>query len=208
LKRLICTAALLLALLPAPARAQHDAALAVAPEAAPSYRAVLRLQDGLADSELENAVHSGLPLRIRFRVELWKDAFIDQQLGAEEWTMVLTFDPLSELYIVRTRGNTGTARAFAEYRTARNAVEAARAAALRPTAAGRYYYTASVDIETLSLSDLDELERWLRGELQPAVTGDRSLPGAIGQGARRLFMRVLSLPERRFEARSARFQLP
>ena len=208
MKRLVCIAAFLLALLPAHASAQHDASLTVTLEQAPLYRAVLRLQDGLADGELENAVHSGQPLRIRFRVELWKDAFIDQQLGAEEWTMVLTFDPLSELYIVRTRSNTGTARAFAEYRTARSVVEAAQTVTLRATGEGRYYYTASVDIETLSLSDLVELERWLSGELLPAVTGDGSLPGAIGQGARRLFMRVLSLPERRFEARSARFRLP
>jgi hypothetical protein len=48
----------------------------------------------------------------------------------------------------------------------------------------------------------------LKGELQPAVSGDRSLPGAIGQGARRLFIRVLSLPERRLEGRSERFRMP
>ena len=81
------------------------------------------------------------------------------------------------------------------------------ALSLRPSRRGRYYYTGALDIETLSLSDLEELERWLKGELQPAVSGDRSIPGALGQGARRLFIRVLSLPERRLEARSDRFRV-
>jgi len=187
--------------------AQTAPHLAVTHDPANGNRGVLQLHDALADSELENAIRSGLPLRIRFRVELWKDEFFDEQMGAEEWTTVLTFDPLSELYIVRRRGATPNARAFTQYRAAREAIEGTYPLTLRPPKRGRFYYTAAVDIETLSLSDLDELERWLKGELQPAVSGDRSIPGAIGQGARRLFMRVLSLPERRFEARSERFRV-
>ena len=192
-------------LLPRLLAAQSEASLGVSYDAA-TQRGALRLQDALADRELEDAVRSGLPLRIRFRVELWKDGFIDDQMGAEEWNIVITFDPLSELYIVRRRG-TPTARAFTDYRGARGALEGSYPVTLRPFGRGRYYYTAAVDIETLSLSDLDELERWLKGELQPAVSGDRSLPGALSMGARRLFMRVLSLPERRFEARSERFRV-
>jgi hypothetical protein len=182
--------------------------LGVTHDPAASHRGIVRVGDALADKELENAVRSGLPIRVRIRVELWKDGFTDDQVGAEEWTTVLTFDPLSELYIVRTRTAAGTAKLFTDYRTARTAIERQYNLTLRPGREGRFYYTASLDVETLSLSDLDELERWLKGELQPAVSGDRSLPGAIGQGARRLFMRVLSLPERRFEARSERFRNP
>jgi hypothetical protein len=198
----------LLLLMATSASAQDRPSLAVAPDPANAHRGVISLGGVLSDRGLENAVRSGLPLRIRFRVELWKDEFVDELLGAEQWTSVLTFDPLSELYIVRTRSTSATARAFPEYRGARDAIEAAYAVSLRPNGKGRYYFTAAVDIETLSLSDLDELERWLKGELQPAVSGDGSIPGALGQGARRLFMRVLSLPERRFEARSDRFRLP
>lgn len=179
--------------------------LAVAHDPANSERGIVRLTDALADRELQDAVQSGLPLRVRFRVELWRDGLIDDLEGAEQWTIVLTFDPLSERFVVRTRANTG--RQFPDYRSARTAVEGAYIVSLRPHQKGRFYYTASVDIETLSLSDLDELERWLRGELKPAVSGERSIPGALGQGARRLFMRVLSLPERRLEARSERFRV-
>ena len=173
-----------------------------------NHRGVLRLTDALADSELETAVRSGLPLRIRFRTEMWKDGVVDDLLGAEQWTTVLTFDPLQENYVVRTRSATGSDRSFDDYRTARAAIEGSYLVSLRPTGSGRFYFTGVVTIETLSLSDLAELERWLKGELQPAVSGDRSLPGALGQGAKRLLMRVLSLPERRFEGRSNRFRLP
>ena len=186
----------------------HAQSVVVSHDQAHGSRGVLRLIDALADRELESAARSGLPLRIRFRMEMWKDGVVDDLLGAEQWTTVLTFDPLSERYVVRTRAATGTARSFTDYQSARAAVEGAYMVSLRPNGEGRFYYTGVVTIETLSLSDLDELERWLKGELQPAVTGDRSLPGALGQGAKRLFMRVLSLPERRFEGRSNRFRLP
>lgn len=205
--RLAVSALLMTMALVSPAAAQTSASIAVTYDAANGHRGVLRLHDALADRELENAIRSGLPLRVRMRVELWKDGFLDDQINAEEWNVVLTFDPLSELYVVRSRSFTGGARVFTDYQSARAAVEGSHTVNIHPEAPGRYYFTAAVVIETLSLSDLEELERWLKGELQPAVSGDRSIPGAIGQGARRLFMRVLSLPERRYESRSDRFRI-
>jgi hypothetical protein len=181
--------------------------VSIAADPAAGQRGVLRVRDILADDELEEAVRSGLPLRVRFKVELWRDAFFDDLIATEQWTTVLTYEALSEQYVVRTAAN-ARARVFSDFAAARNAIESAYTVTLRPQRRGRYYYTGSIDIETLSLSDLEELERWLKGELQPAVAGDRSIPGALGQGARRLLIRILSLPERRVEARSERFRLP
>lgn len=186
----------------------HAQSIGVSYDATNQHRGVLRVIDTLADDELEDAVRSGLPLRVRFRMELWQDGTIDDLMGAEQWTTVLTYDALSKQYVVRSRPSTTGEKRFSDYRSARTAVEGVYLATLRPSRRGRFYFTAAVDIETLSLSDLEELERWLKGELQPAVSGDRSIPGALGQGARRLFMRVLALPERRFEGRSERFRLP
>jgi hypothetical protein len=186
--------------------AAHAQSLSVGPDATVGHRGVLRVRDVLSDKELEEAVRSGLPLRVRFRVELWRDGLFDDLVANEQWTAVVTYDALSERYIVRTRAD-ARARVFPDFAAARAAIETAYVVALRPQQRGRYYFTGSVDIETLSLSDLQELERWLKGELQPAVSGERSIPGALGQGARRLFIRVLSLPERRLEARSERFRV-
>jgi hypothetical protein len=181
--------------------------LTISADATAGHRGVLRAQNILADDELQEAVRSGLPLRVRFKVELWRDAVFDDLISTEQWTAVLTYDALSERYVVRTRSD-ARARVFADFAAARTIIESAYPVSLRPGRPGRYYFTGTADIETLSLSDLEELERWLKGELQPAVSGDRSIPGAIGQGARRLFIRVLSLPERRLEARSERFRVP
>lgn len=197
--------ALFLALLAAPPATAQS--LSITADANAGYRGVLRVREILSDGELADAVRSGLPLRIRFKVELWRDAFFDDLISTEQWTSILTYDALSQQYVVRIR-NDARARVFPDFNAARAVIESAYAVSLRPSRRGRYYYTGSADIETLSLSDLEELERWLKGELQPAVSGDRSIPGAIGQGARRLFIRVLSLPERRLETRSERFRVP
>jgi hypothetical protein len=34
------------------------------------------------------------------------------------------------------------------------------------------------------------------------------VPGAVGQGAKRLMLRILDLPERRYYARTGRFRVP
>lgn len=98
-------------------------------------------------------------------------------------------------------------RGFNSFAAVRAAFEAGYTPGLRPRRNGRYYYTALLELETLTLSDLAELERWLKGELQPAVSGDGSVPSAVGLGVKRLLIRVLRLPARRYEARSGWFRV-
>jgi hypothetical protein len=179
--------------------------LAVRADSAAAGRAVLELGPVLDDDALADAVRSGLPLRIDVRIELWRDGFFDGLEGGEDWAAVLLFEPLERQYVVRPA--TGPARRFFDYARARNAIESDYVLALAPRRAGRYYYTATLEIETLSLSDIEELERWLRGELGPAVSGERSIVNAMGEGAKRLLIRLLGLPSRRIEARSERFTI-
>ncbi len=169
------------------------------------HRPLIRVDGLLADETLEEAARSGLPLRVRVRVELWKDGWIDDLVASDSWTSVLLYEPLGREYIVRPNPHPGRPLRFPSYAAARRAIEREYLLDMRPTGRGRFYYTATLEVETLSLSDLDELERWLQGELQPAVAGDRSVPGAVGQGAKRLLIRMLGLPARRLEARSDRF---
>lgn len=178
--------------------------LAVRADTAAGGRAVLEIGGVLEDEALEQAVRSGLPLRVNVRVELWRDGFLDDLEASRTWTTVLLFEPLEQQYVMRLE--TGVARSFTDYTTAREAIEAEYPLALAPRRPGRYYYTATLEIETLSLSDLDELERWLRGELGPAVSGERSIANAVGEGAKRLLIRLLGLPSRRVEAKSEPFR--
>ena len=161
----------------------------------------------LADRELAFAARSGLPIRLRAWVELWRDKFIDELVDDSTWSVVVAFEPLTRRFFVRSTAGAEAARAFASFEAARTAVERTYPLAMIPRRPGRYYFTGSLEIETLSVSDLQELERWLQGNLQPAVGGDQSIPGAIGDGAKRLLIRVLGVPSRRFEARTERFRV-
>lgn len=184
----------------------QEPAFAVAPAPNAAYRPRLLTEGVLADPALEQAVRSGLPLRLRFRVELWRDRFFDELVEGESWTAVVFYDPLAERFGVRPRAGARPIHVDS-YADARLAVEHAYTLTLRPRRPGRYYYTAALEIETLSLSDLEELENWLHGELRPAVRGEGSVPQAVGAGVKRLFIRVLGLAARRHEARSGVFRL-
>ncbi len=186
----------------------QTASPALAFDAAAAYQPSLRLDGFFADRDLQRAVESGLPLRVRARVELWKDQFIDQLSGTQTWSAVLSFDPLEKTFRLRSVAANSIDQRMISYADARAALEAPRDFTLRPLSSGRYYYTATIEVETLSLSDLEELERWLQGQLKPAVSGDRSVPDAIGDGAKRLLIRVLALPAKTLELRTQRFRFP
>lgn len=186
---------------------QQQRPLAIVVDPANAYRPTVRVGPVLADRELEGAATSGLPLRVRIRVELWKDRLFDQLVDSTSWSTVMVHEPISEQFFVRSIPAARGARRAASFASARQVVETDYPLDMRPSGRGQFYYTVSLQIETLSVSDLEELERWLQGELQPAVSGQRSVPGAIGQGAKRLMLRLLDLPERRYEARTGRFRI-
>jgi hypothetical protein len=75
-----------------------------------------------------------------------------------------------------------------------------------PTEAASYYYTATLEVSTLSDSDLDELERFLEGDLEPA-RGREGIGEALGRGATRFLLRLAGLPSLRLEARTGRFAI-
>jgi hypothetical protein len=186
-----------------PARAQGERPLTVASAgAAAGWRPAVRAQGLLADRGLRDALASGLPLRIRFRVELWEKSVFDRLQGTHRAALAVLQDPLDGAY---TLDDGRAEQRFRSPAAVEAAVEAAFAAPLHPTRRGRFYYIAVLEIETLSLSDLEELQRWLRGEARPAVEGRRSVGRAVESGLRRAVVRVMGLPTRKYEARSATF---
>jgi hypothetical protein len=160
----------------------------------------------LLDPALEESLRSGLPLRMRFRTELWRDRFFDSLIGEVTWSVVIAFEPLEGVYLVG-RPETDSLESHTSFARARASVERTYSPAVRPRGPGRYYYLATLEIETLSLSDLEELGRWLSGELAPAVGEQGSVAGAVGTGLRRFLIRVLDLPARRYQDRTERFEV-
>jgi len=202
-KRLLLACLLALA---APAAAQRQPLLAVSVDQARTT-GVLRVGPVLGDEELADAVVSGVPIRLRLRAELWRDAFMDDLVESTTRTSVVVYEPITRRFFVRSSTGEVRSRVFASFDSARTAVERDYPLQVVTRRQGQYYFTATLDIETLSVSDLQELERWLQGDLQPAVSGRQSLPSALGEGAKRLLIRVLGVPNRHYEARSATFRI-
>jgi hypothetical protein len=166
------------------------------------WRPTVRVHGVLADPALSDALERGFPLRLHFRVELWERRLFDRLEGAAEVAVALTLDPLENRYVLRMADRE---RRFATLAEVEPALRPLLAFPLRPGQSGRYYYIASLAVETLSLSDLDELRTWLRGEAAPAVEGSGSPTRALTRGVRRLFVRMVGLPTRRYEVRSPSF---
>jgi len=152
---------------------------------------------------LRRALESGLPVRLHLVTELWREGFFDNQEGRHEWRATVRFDPLSELYRVETEfGSAGTVGTLVE---AERLLGETLVVPLRPLRRGRYYYLARLEVETLSLSDLEELRRWLQGDVGRTGERDEEIGSALLRGLRRLFVRGIGLPVERHQARTGRF---
>jgi hypothetical protein len=154
------------------------------------------------------ALRSGLPVRLHYRVEVWRsrDGWFDNFDRQVEWDVVVRHEPLLDQYTLLTI--VGSRRQERRYATL-DALGAALAFAyqinVRPEQEGSYYYAGLLQVSTLSDSDLDELERFLAGDLGQSDQGDESFGDALGRGATRFLLRLAGLPSLRLEARSPRF---
>ncbi|MBA3258231.1 MAG: DUF4390 domain-containing protein [Gemmatimonadales bacterium] len=169
---------------------------------------VVRSQDLLADDRWLTALRSGLPVRLHYRVEVWRsrDGWFDRFQRQTEWDLVLRHEPLLDQYTLLTVTGTGVQeRRYATLDALTAALGFSYQINVRPNQAGRYYYAASLEVSTLSDSDLDELERFLEGDLEGVAEGREGIGDAMGRGATRMLLRLAGLPSLRLEARTGAF---
>lgn len=158
------------------------------------------------DRDLLDALHSGLPIRIRAVTELWRDRFFDSEAGEAEWRATVLFDPMSGAYQFEAAGDPELDVSLPTLADVRAALRRTIPVRVRPAEPGRYYYITTIDVETLSLSDLEELRRWLQGEIGPVVEGERDMGSALERGMKRALVRALRLPARRLRIRTDPFE--
>ena len=176
--------------------------------------ATIRALDVVSDAETKGLLESGFPARLHYRVELWSAGRVfDQLRGREEWDVFVYYDALGKKYrVVRVEreGDAITsAGQFNSFEEMVAEVERPSRVPVRPRKQeNRQYYIGVLDVETMSLTDLDEVERWLRGQLSPAVRGDGNPGTALGRGIRRMFVRLLGAERRNLQARSRTFVIP
>src|SRR3989454_10519419 len=76
---------------------------------------------------------------------------------------------------------------------------------LKVKGSGNFYFLCRLDVTTLNDTDLEELTRWLKGDVSPAVSGGGNLGGALARGPQRLLVRIAGLPRLTLEARFETF---
>ena len=215
MRRALFLPALALAALPV-LRAQTPRFELVLPPAAQRGNEVpaVRSDNLLVEEPLRELLRNGFPARLHYRMELWQaGGLFDHLKGQIEWDVIVRYNALERRYgAIRVEGERREDRtglgSYEQLRDLEDAIGRAFQPALRPPRPReRYYYAGTLRIEMLSVSDLDEVQRWLRGELGPAVRGEHSAGRAVGQGARTLVARLLGGEERQYEARTSIFRV-
>ena len=211
----VIAAALALVAVAAPREAHAQAGNSVrlevrlTPDSAPrGQRApVVRSDNLLGDGRWLSTLRSGLPVRLHYRVEIWRsrNGWLDQLTRQVYWDVVVRHEPLLDQYTTLTIfGSRVQERRYATLDALTAALAFAYQINVSPAEAGSYYYTATLEVSTLSDSDLDELERFLEGDLEGA-RGREGLGDALGRGATRFLLRLAGLPSLRLEVRTGRF---
>jgi hypothetical protein len=160
----------------------------------------------LADGKYVGLLRSGFPLRLRYRLELWRvrSTWFDQLVKEASWEAVVRNDPLADDFVLLRTGGATTRYATAEELGAALAIP--YRVTLPPRGSGRFYFVCRLEVTTLNDSDLRELSNWLRGEVSPAVSGEGNFGDALVRGAQRALVRIAGLPKLTLEARSAEFR--
>jgi hypothetical protein len=173
---------------------------------------LVRSRGMLTDDRTRELLQSGFPARLHYRVELWRSGrFFDALQRTAEWDVIVRFRGVEQTFeVVQVIGDRSLS--LGEFQYLQDA-EAAVSRPLRvplqaPREDRRFYYRATLNVQAMSVSDLDEVERWLQGELQPAVRGERNPGTALTRGIRTLATRLLGGERREYATRSASFRPP
>jgi hypothetical protein len=156
----------------------------------------------LTDGKFVGLMRSGFPLRLHYRLELWKvrSSWFDQFIREVSWDAVARNDPLADDFVLIRQG--GAVSRYATPEELAAALDIPYIVTLRPSEGGRYYFIARLEVTTLNDTDLQELSRWLSGDVGPAVSSGENFGDALARGAQRVLVRLAGLPRQQLEARS------
>lgn len=173
---------------------------------------VVRASAMLAGARIRELLAAGFPARFHFRVELWSEGRWVNDLEREmEFDVVVRYIALEKAYeVVQLVHDRPLALGkFSKLDDVEGAIARPTRVPLTAFRTSRsLYYQVTLEVTVLSLSDLDELDRWLKGELQPAFSGARNPGTALTRGFRALAARVLGGERREYEKHTAPFRIP
>lgn len=162
----------------------------------------------LRDNRWRETLQSSFPLRMRFRVEIWRvrTDWFDALERSFEWETVVVYEPLADEY-AKTVLFGGSPRSFQRFDSLQDLeqdLEKPNLVNMTPGGPGQYYFTASVQIRTLTDQEVEELERFVQGEPLPE---NPDQPGSLLRATRRMLLRFGGMPFAELEARSPTFRI-
>lgn len=174
---------------------------------AQSYPPLVAVRNVLTEKDYDELLRNGFPVRMHVRAEIWTvGRYFDDMNGRAEWDVIVQYNVVEKSYeVARLVGSRVTSLgSYVHFADARAATELAYLPGLpTPRRGKKGYVLVQAELQALEVSDLDEIERWLRGEARPAVRGKRSPASALTRGVRTLASRILGAEVRQLEARSA-----
>jgi hypothetical protein len=171
---------------------------------------IVRSDRLLSENRWLSSLRSGLPIRLHYRVEVWRSrgGWFDLFERQAEWDVIVRHEPLFDQFTLLTvAGGRAQERRYATLDALSAALAFAYLVSIQPNTPGTYYYAAVLEVSTLSDSDVEELQRFLEGDLGEVARGKESIGDALGRGATRFLLRLAGLPSLRLEARSGEFRV-
>lgn len=171
---------------------------------------VITARDMLSGPRIRDPLAAGFPARFHFTVELWSQgALFDRLERRAEYDVIVRHLPLEDAYEV-TRREEERPQSLGKFKLVDDAERQVgipvRAAITAPRSSRKMYYQVALAVQILSLSDVDELDRWLRGELRPAISGERNPGTVVTRGLKAFAARLLGGETREYEKRTATFE--
>jgi len=173
---------------------------------------LVRAANMLAGERIRELINAGFPARFHFRVELWSAGrFFDDFQQAGEFDVLVRFLPAEKMYEV-TQIQNDRAFPLGKFTAVTDAERAIARPNAAPVAARRMskaqYYQATLTVEALSAKDIDEVTRWLQGDVEPGMTGRANPASILSRGFRTALSRVLGGEKTEYEATTPRFHTP
>jgi hypothetical protein len=164
----------------------------------------------LTEGNRQESLLAAWPTRIHGKLELWRRGFLGayDRESVFEWDVIVDYSPATKIYHLR-RVVDNRVELLDEVTTIEAAEQVLRRPYSPPLSPSRngstYFYLFNAEVSTMSLSDLDAWQRWVKGEAQPAVQGKRNPLGAFQRGVGSLLSRVLGGDTQSYERRSTPF---